>query len=172
MKKFIASILSTLMLSSFVSNISLAQEPTTNDVNQIQIEETAREKAIKLCKQEQEKKDKFFENEIKKLENMSDKDYENNLTKKPISRFICSIISFGTFVILPIICLILKYYNGYDSGKQDGFMKGALESCEGINVDTSEAKKFLKSFISKLHPDVFNDCKNSNCFQQIFKQAK
>ena len=55
MKKIIASILSTLMLSSFVSNISLAQEPTTNDVNQIQIEETAREKAIKLSKQEQEK---------------------------------------------------------------------------------------------------------------------
>ncbi len=183
MKKFIASILSTLILSSFVSNVSFCSGAyASNNANQTQTEkinnvinETTKEKTIKLLKQEYGEKCKFFENEIEKLENISDEDYEKTYTKSFISRFKFRIISFGVLTILSIMSIItsiLNYHTGYNSGKTDAYVASLIKSCEDSKVDTSEEKKFLKSLLSNLHPDKFNFCKSSNCLQQIFKQAK
>ena len=80
-KKFITSLLSIIILSNFVCNVSLATE-SQNSKNLSETQEeniTLREQKIKVLKDLKEKTDKLYSDNIKALENMSDANYNYNL---------------------------------------------------------------------------------------------
>lgn len=208
MKKILAIILSTVILSNFAVGSAFAQEPKTEVTNEVSQEVNKdlpktendtkkskqssakdllkqelqklnpKEKKINSLKQKLEKKNKPILDEIKKIENMSDKEYKTNLFRKRLKIFVGSAIALccvglfkdkvlfslnwlrgfiGGLLIPDVIKLLteLAFLNGKQVGQTTGYQAGYLQGYKegsSLNVDSSflDSLKNFKSVAYKL----------------------
>ena len=170
-KKFITSLLSIIILSNFVCNVSLATE-SQNSKNLSETQEeniTLREQKIKVLKDLKEKTDKLYSDNIKALENMSDANYNYNLKIIKIAKYIgyaiagalCGVIFYAsTLGIKGFDTLSNKIKSlGYKKGFEEWFAKSSsihknrfIRSIAGSVICPSNFSTFLNKVLITFNP--------------------